>query len=66
MRPTEKVFQVCECCMEGFLLGIHVARGLGDSVIRVESGGTVDLLFSWLPVLACKSHEQLQGRLISN
>lgn len=49
MRPTEKVFQVCACCREGFLLGIHVARGLGDSVIRVESGGAMDLLFSCAP-----------------
>lgn len=49
MRQTEKVFQVCACHMEGFLLGIHVAQGLGDSVIRVEPCGAMDLLFSCAP-----------------
>lgn len=49
MRPTEKVFQVCACCMEGFLLGIHVAPRAWDGVIRVESGGALDLLFSCTP-----------------
>lgn len=65
MKQPEKLCKLCVCCMEGFLLGIHMACGLASSIIRVESCVATALLLSVLPVLACKSHGQLHGRLIN-
>lgn len=65
--PTlEKLFQVCVRCLGGFSLGMCVARGLTGSIIRVEFVVPWIFYSLVLPVLACRSPEQLQGRLISN
>lgn len=65
-RPTEKPFQECRHCTKGWLLGIHVARGIRYSNQGGALWGHGESLLLCSQVLACKSQEHLQERFISN